>query len=145
MKLPLLVLFVVALASAGVSPAQEVKGVPLPANHPLLGTWRIELPNKCVEEYTLRADGTTLSSSGRERNESVFEISESPLPSGFYRWSERLVKSNGRRDCGGAVAEVGHVAVHFVRLHPSGTRFQLCETEAASSCFAELYRRGRDT
>lgn len=130
-----LTLFVAAVA------AQEVRPVPLSQDHPLIGTWRIDLPNGCFEEYTMRTDGTKLSRSGEERNESVFEISERPLASGFYRWADKITKGNGKPDCGGAITALGHVAVSFVRLHPSGSKFLLCEAEDMKSCFAEFYRK----
>jgi hypothetical protein len=127
------------------SAAQEVKQSPLRPGHPLIGVWRIDFPNQnCFEEYDLRADGTKLSQSGQERNESVFEISEEPSARGFYRWVDKITKGNGKPDCGGSVTALGHVAVNFVRLHPSGKKLLLCEAEAMSSCFAEFYRRGGD-
>jgi hypothetical protein len=58
--------------------AQGVQQTALPQDYPLLGTWRIDLSNGCFEEYTFRSDGTKLSRSGEERNESVFEIAERP-------------------------------------------------------------------
>lgn len=128
---------------AGTAVAQGIRQSPLPDGHPLLGTWRIDLPNGCFEEYTLRADGTKLSESGQERNESVFDISLNPLPSGFYRWADKIAKGNGKPDCGGSITELGHEAVNFVRLHPSGTKFLLCEAESTASCFAEFHRKGR--
>lgn len=125
--------------------SQEINPKPLASNHPLVGTWRIDLPSmNCFEEYTLRADGTKSSLSAQERNESVFELSPEPSAKGFYRWADKITKGNGKPDCSGAITEVGHVAVNFVRLHPSGKRFLLCESEALSSCYAEFYRKGSD-
>jgi len=124
--------------------AQSVTQTPLPSSHPLLGLWRIDLQNGCFEEYALRADGTKLSQSGEERNESVFEISEVPSANGFYRWADKITKNNGKPDCGGSTTDVGHVAVNFIRLHPSGERFLLCEAEDMKSCFAEFYRKHRN-
>lgn len=121
--------------------AQNVTQTPLPSNHPLLGLWRIGLQNGCFEEYAVRADGTKLSQSGQERNESIFEISEVPSANGFYRWADKITKNNSKPDCGGSTTEVGHVAVNFIRLHPSGNRFLLCEAEDMNSCFAEFYRK----
>lgn len=130
-----------ALLAASVALAQDVTPTPLPATHPLLGTWRIDLPNGCFEEYTLRADGTKLSVSGAERNESVFQMSLEPLPSGFYQWTDKITRGNGQPDCGGAVTAVGHVAVNYVRLHPSFDRFVLCGAPNMRSCFAEFRRK----
>ena len=129
---------------ATVALSQEVAPTPLPKGHPLLGTWRIDLPNNCFEEYTLRPDGTKLSVSGQEQNESAFEIAVAPSPSGFYRWTDKITKGNGKPDCGGSVTQLGHVAVNFIRMHPSGKKFLLCQAESMSSCFAEFYRKGSD-
>jgi hypothetical protein len=131
-------LLVTVAASQGLAPT------PLPTNHPLLGTWRIDLSNDCFEEYTLRADGTKLSVSGQERNESAFEISPTPSSAGFYRWTDEITKGNGKPDCGGSITQLRHVAVNFVRLYPSGKKFLLCEAENMKSCFAEFYRKGSD-
>lgn len=137
MKTASLLLLLVTTVAA----AQNIKQTQLPKGHPLLGTWRIELQNGCFEEYTLRADGTKLSESGQERNESIFEISEQPLPGGFYKWTDKIIKGNGKQDCGGSVTELGHVAVNFMKLHPNGTRFLLCEAPDMKSCYAEFVRK----
>ncbi len=123
-----------------VAAAQSVTRAPLPAGHPLIGVWRIDLPNGCYEEYEMRSDGTKLSRSDEERNESEFEISLNPSDKGFYKWTDKITKGNGRPDCGGSVTELGHVAVNYVRLHPSGRRYLLCEAEDMNSCFAEFRR-----
>jgi hypothetical protein len=122
--------------------AQEVARTPLPANHPLVGTWRIELPDlKCFEEYELRPDGTKLSMSGQERNESEFMVSLVPSSQGFYKWADKITKNNGKPDCSGSNTALGHVAVNYVRMHPSGSRFMLCEAEDMKSCYAEFLRK----
>jgi hypothetical protein len=122
--------------------AQEFSRTPLLANHPLLGTWRIELPaTKCFEEYELRADGTKLSMSGNERNEAEFMISAIPSVKGFYKWTDKITKNNGEPDCSGSYTQMGHVAVNYVRIHPSGFRFLLCEAEDMNTCYAEFYRK----
>lgn len=36
------------------------------------------------------------------------------------------------------------MAVNFVRLHPGGRKFLLCEAENMNSCFAEFYLKGRN-
>jgi hypothetical protein len=122
--------------------AQEETPTILPANHPLVGTWRIELPEqKCFEEYEVRADGIKLSRSAEERNESVHSISLVPSSNGFYKWVDKIVKNNGKPDCSGSVGSSGHVAVHFIRLHPSGQRMLLCESEDMKTCYAEFSRK----
>jgi hypothetical protein len=71
-------------------------------------------------------------------------MSERPSAKGFYRWADKITKGNGKPDCGGSTTEVGHVAVNFIRLHPTGTKFLLCEAEDMNSCFAEFRRKQRD-
>lgn len=142
MKRSLAIVAMVVLLATGAT-AQEVQRKPLPRTHPLVGTWRIDFPNGCFEQYVIRADGTKLSESGAERNESIFEISEHPTPRGFYRWIDQITRGNGRPDCHGSVTEVGHVATSFIRLHPTGQRLLLCEAEDLKSCFAEFHRQDR--
>ena len=121
---------------------EDFAKTPLPSVHPLIGTWRIELPDlKCFEEYELHADGTKSSRSSEERNESEFRISTAPSSRGFYKWTDKIVKGNGKPDCSGSKTELGHVAVNYVRVHPSGDRFLLCEAEDMKSCFAEFSRK----
>lgn len=145
MHLKAIALALSASAASVLALAQEVNPQPLASDHPLVGTWRIELPSmNCFEEYTLRSNGTKSSVSAQERNESVFELSSEPSAQGFYRWADKITKGNGKPDCSGAITEVGHVAVNFVRLHASGKRFLLCESEALSSCYAEFHRKGND-
>ena len=126
--------------------AQDLHAVPVPPSHPLLGTWRVTLPGPpCVEEHTLHADGTRSSLSALERNDAVFELSAQPSPQGYYRWVDRVERGNGQPDCGGGVAAVGQVMVHFARLLDDGKRFLLCSDQRLESCFATFHRVGFDT
>src|SRR5437867_2892903 len=130
MKLGFFAVSSMALAAGVAAHAQDFARTPLPESHPLVGTWRIELPSySCFEQYELRPNGTKLSRSAEERNESEFMISLVPSPKGFYKWTDKIKKGNGKPDCSGSKAEVGHIAVSYVRLHPSGQRFLLCEAE----------------
>jgi len=99
--------------------------------------------SKCVEEYSIKADGTKTSASGEERNESEYMIARVSQDSYWYKWVDRITANNGRPDCMGSHTAVGHTAVNFVILHPSGDRFALCERQDMNSCYAELFRQGR--
>ena len=144
MKSTAIVVTLASLALLTVANAQDVRRTPLRQDHPLLGVWRIDFPDqKCFEEYEIRADGTKLSQSAEERNESAFEISAEPTPRGFFKWTDRITTNNGKPDCGGSLTPLGHVAVIFIRLHPSGQGFVLCEAEDMKTCFAEFYRKSR--
>ena len=130
-----------AVALATHAADQTVHRTPLPNDHPLLGVWRIDLPNGCFEEYELRSDGTKSSRSGEERDESEIEISSVPSASGFYKWTDRITKVNGKPDCLGSITPLGDVAVNYIRLLPGGNRFLLCKAEGMTSCYAEFYRK----
>ena len=122
--------------------AQDVTRTPLPADHPVVGTWRIDLPEqKCYESYQIRADGTAHVSSGAETSESVFEISAEPTAAGFYKWTDKIVKDNGKPDCMGDVMEVGNVSVNYIALHRGGHMFLLCEREDLEACIGPFIRQ----
>jgi hypothetical protein len=126
------------------APPQAFVRAPISSTHPLIGVWQIELAGgKCAEEYELRSDGTKISSSGEERNESEFMISPSARKTYWYKWVDKITKNNGKPDCMGSFTAVGHTAVNYVIVHPSGQRFALCEREDMNSCYAELFRRAR--
>jgi hypothetical protein len=128
--------------SIHVALADDVVRTPLPSEHPLVGTWRIDLESvQCHETDDLRADGTTRVSSAEEISESEFEISLSPSPQGFYKWVDKIIKDNGKPDCPGSVTEIGHVATNYVILDPSGKMFLLCTTEELKRCIGPFVRQ----
>src|SRR5664279_969016 len=60
-----------ALAAISVSAAS------LRTDHPIIGTWKIELPDSsCHEVYHIRRDGTMIVTSAEEISESEFTISD---------------------------------------------------------------------
>ncbi|QGJ20012.1 MULTISPECIES: hypothetical protein [unclassified Polaromonas] len=137
---PLAALAMGIVLSSGAS-SQDSTRTKLAERHPLVGTWRIDIPElKCFEEYEIRPDGTKSSVSGAERNESEFAISPAPGGTGVYKWTDKITKTNGKPDCSGATATRGHVAVSYVRLHSSGKKFFLCRSEDMKSCFAEVQK-----
>jgi hypothetical protein len=129
------------LAATAVARADPPR--PTTRDHPIIGRWSITLPDEsCSETYTFRPDGTSLVTSGEEIAESVFEISPKPSPQGFYKWTDRLVKDNGKKDCTGETTEVGQVVTNFVRFHPSGVAFIMCAKESLDSCIGPFMRVG---
>jgi hypothetical protein len=125
-----------------VSLAQTVKRSPLPADHPLLGTWRIDLPKvSCHELYHVKADGTTFVTSGEQAAESEFELALRPSTKGFYKWVDKITKDNGKPDCMGSIMEVGHVATNYILLHPTGKKFLMCEAEDINTCIGPFIRQ----
>ena len=112
-----------------------------PADHPILGIWKLSLPDLgCSETYRFRADGTTLVTSAEEVSESEFRIPDKPSAKGFYRLEDRIVKDNGKKDCSGAIMKVGTRATNFIRFHPSGALFLMCADETMNTCIGPFER-----
>lgn len=112
-----------------------------PAGHPILGIWKLSLPDLgCSETYRFRADGTTLVTSAQEVSESEYRIPAKPSAKGFYRLEDRIVKDNGKKDCAGAIMKVGTTVTNFIRFHPSGALFLMCADESMNTCIGPFER-----
>jgi len=123
-----------------VSPAQADPSAPK-ASHPILGIWRLALPElHCIETYRFRGDGTTLVTSKEEISESEFRIPDQPNAKGFYKLEDRVVKDNGKKDCSGEIMKVGTRAINFLRFHPSGALFLMCSDETMEACIGPFER-----
>jgi hypothetical protein len=109
-------------------------------DHPLTGTWRITAPGGCSETYVVRPNGTATITSGEEIAESELTISDQPSGRGFFKWAEKIVKDNGKKDCSGEVSEVGHVVVSYIQLSPTKDEFAMCEREDRNSCIGPFKR-----
>lgn len=121
-------------------PSTDVVATPISIMHPLVGRWKVQATASCHEVYELRTDGTKSTKSAEERNEAVFEISPTPSTNGFYRWADKIVVSNLKRDCSGEIAEIGHIAISYVLMHSDRQRFLLCHDARLEACFAEFTR-----
>jgi len=133
-------LFMLLCASAAT--AQEMKAAPLRTDHPLVGAWKIELPElSCYEMLNLRANGTKRTMSGKEISESIFQMSAYPSRRGFYKWVDKIIKNNGKPDCTGDITPIGDIAVSYIYLHPDGTRFLLCAAENLNECIGPYVRQ----
>jgi hypothetical protein len=120
--------------------APPAPSAPIP-NHPILGIWRLALPElHCVETYRFRGDGTTLVTSKDEISESEFRIPDKPSAKGFYKLEDRIVKDNGKQDCSGEIMKVGTQATNFLRFHPSGALFLMCSDETMEACIGPFER-----
>jgi hypothetical protein len=130
------------LAALAVGPAAVQAAPPAPsANHPILGIWKLDLPDLgCSETYRFRGDGTTLVTSAEEVSESEYRIPDKPSAKGFYKLEDRIVKDNGKKDCSGEIMKVGTRATNFVRFHPSGTLFLMCSDETMQACIGPFER-----
>lgn len=113
----------------------------LRADHPILGTWKITLPDvKCDEVYRFRADGTAFITSAEEIAESEFEIAAKPSAAGYYKWVDKIVKDNGKKDCSGQITSPGEAATNYLRFHQSGDMFLMCEKEDINTCIGPFVR-----
>jgi hypothetical protein len=113
---------------------------PVP-NHPILGIWKLSLPEvNCSEVYRFRGDGTTLVTSAAEVSESEYKIPAEPSNKGFYKLEDTITMDNGKKDCSGTIIKVGTRATNFIRFHPSGLLFLMCADETLNSCIGPFER-----
>lgn len=117
------------------------------ADHPILGIWRLTLPDgSCSEIYRFRGDGTTLVTSAAEVTESEFTIPPKPSAKGFYKLDNKLVKDNGKADCGGNIARPGNRVTQFIQFDASGSVFIMCADETLDACIGPFRRmHGQET
>ena len=121
--------------------AAMAQGGPLRQDHPIIGTWRITLPDgSCSETYRIRADGTTLVFSNEEVAESIFSISEKPDKDGFYEETDTIVKDNGKLDCSGEVTKPGKPVTNYLQFHPNGNLFVMCVERSLDRCIGPFVR-----
>ena len=127
--------------------ALPLKAAPPVASHPILGIWKLTLPDgSCSEIYRFRGDGTSLVTSNQEVSESEFTIPAEPSEKGFYRLDDKVVKDNGKLDCSGEVTKIGSKVTHFVHFHPSGALFLMCMAESLDACIGPFRRmQGQET
>ena len=127
--------------------APPLMAAPPVASHPILGIWKLTLPDgSCSEIYRFRGDGTSLVTSNEEVSESEFTSPAEPSAKGFYRLDDRVVKDNGKLDCSGEVTKIGSKVTHFVHFHPSGALFLMCMAESLDACIGPFRRmQGQET
>ncbi|NYE59284.1 hypothetical protein FHW58_000436 [Duganella sp. 1224] len=122
-----------AIAPAGAAPLRH--------DHPLIGIWRVTLPDgACTETYRIRPDGTTLVFSKEEVAESSFTVSDQPDKNGFYKQVDTIVKDNGKRDCSGNVTKPGRAVTSYLRFHPGGNLFVMCADPNLQRCIGPFIR-----
>jgi hypothetical protein len=127
-------LFACVLASGTCSAAT-------PPDHLILGTWTLRPANQtCTEVYFFKGDGTALITSAEEVAESAYEISLEPSEAGFYRYTDRITKDNGKKDCAGNVTAPGEGSINFIAFHESGEMFVMCRTESLEHCLGPFLR-----
>lgn len=110
-------------------------------DHPIIGTWRIDIPAlSCTEVYRVRGDGTMLVTSAEEVAESTFVISDEPTDSGFYKWVDTITKDNGKKDCTGSITQVGEKSTTYLIFDRNEDRFLMCQSEDIATCIGPFVR-----
>jgi hypothetical protein len=135
--------FIFSLALCSLFSAHAAEPLPsAPAPHPLTGSWSWTLPDKpCTEQHHYRANGTRLGSSGEETTQSRYEVAAIPSLLGFYRLSETVTESNGKRDCSGDLHEApGEPVTRFIQFSPRKDQLIVCREESLKACFGPLKR-----
>ena len=129
------------LGSLAGAQAAEPSATPAPP-HPLVGSWRWQLPGKaCTETWHFHENGNRSGNSGEEVIRSHYEVS--PLPSllGFYRVSETVIESNGKPDCAGDLHQASEEPVtRFIQFSPKHDKLIVCREESLKACFGPLKR-----
>jgi hypothetical protein len=78
--------------------------------------------------------------SAEELGESAYEISPSPLQSGFYKIKDTVTKNNGKHDCAGGSTPTGDEVILFIIFHPSKNQLIMCQEESLENCFGPFTR-----
>jgi hypothetical protein len=113
----------------------------LPLEHPLVGLWRINLPEQnCSEIYDIRSDGTTQILSGGQLVQTRYDISLRPDSQGFYKWVDTVVAVNDQPDCMGHKVPNGNVATNYIVMHATGSKFMMCQKAELETCFGPFLK-----
>ncbi|MBG6077753.1 hypothetical protein [Polaromonas sp. CG_9.11] len=133
--------FAIALCSLfSARAAEPLSSAPVPAPHPLIGSWSWSLPGKpCTEQLRYSANGMRQSSSGDETTQGHYEVAAIPSLIGFYRLTETVTDGNGKRDCSGDLHEApGKAVTRFIQFSPSKDQLIVCREESLKACFGPL-------
>lgn len=131
-----------ALLSAGAAQAQTVARTPLASNHPLIGKWKLEIPNSaCDGLFEVRADGTTRATSAEQVIESDVDLAPKPSENGYYKIAEKVTTENGKANCVGRKITIGQSGTNFVILNRDGDEFLLCAKEDINTCVGPFARQ----
>ncbi len=128
--------------AAAPAPAPAVSRTALPADHPLLGSWKLQIPNvACDGMLQVRANGTTRVTSAAQVVEADVDLSAKPAESGFYRLTEKITTENGQVNCIGKKIQVGQGGTNYVILDRGGDEFLMCAREDINSCVGPFVRQ----
>lgn len=122
--------------------AQSSNRVALPKEHPLVGTWRIEIPaTRCHETYEIGTEGSMRVTSAAQTAEADLTLSLKAAASGFYKWTEQVTTQNGQPDCQGQRIAVGHLSTNFIILDAPAREFLMCAAEDINTCVGPFVRQ----
>ena len=137
-------LLLVTALCAGTAPtiAADPAGAPPSGVHPIIGKWTWQLAgNACNETLQFRSQGTRDGASGEEVTEGTYQITLKPGFSGFYRLTETLTATNGKRDCAGDLRVAGEEStMRFVQFSPKNDQLIFCKSESLQACYGPLRR-----
>jgi hypothetical protein len=129
-------------SAAGSALAQSTTRTPLPADHPLIGTWKLEVPAaNCHEIYRIKADGSSQVTSAAQTVETDFAVASKQSGYGFYKWVDTVTAQNGKPDCTGRKIETGHVATNYAIFNRDDSEFLLCAAEDINTCVGPFVRQ----
>ena len=131
-----------ALLAAGALQAQTVARTPLAPDHPLIGKWKLEIPNSaCDGFFEVRANGTTRATSAEQVIESDVDLTPKPSENGYYKIAEKVTTENGKANCVGRKITIGQSGTNFVILNRDGDEFLLCAKEDINTCVGPFARQ----
>ncbi len=131
----------VALLLTAVFASRTALSAPPAANHPLLGVWTVKSADgQCVESYQFRANGTSVVTSGEEVSETTFEVSVKPDAKNFYKFSDKVTRGNGKKDCAGEVTQIGRSETSYLQFDPRNELVIMCKAASLDACFGPLRR-----
>lgn len=116
--------------------AAAPSGRAIRADHPVLGTWELQVTETCREMHTFRANGTTYVTSGEEVSESTYEVSDEPDQNGVYVLVDKVESNNGKPDCRGYKTPIRDIATVYVTFSTTGDEMFVCYDEAMRRCFS---------
>jgi len=129
-------------SAALTSPTSASQAALLPKDHPLLGVWKWVTPNSdCSENYEFKSNGRMVFSSGAEEGISEIEVTLKPSANHFYRFTNKVIADNGKKDCRGEPGKAGVTSVIYVYFLPTSNQMKMCYKETSDSCFGPLTRQ----
>ena len=108
--------------------------------HPIIGVWSMNFDG-CIETHEFLPDGTRTCASNLERVKSAYDISRSPLTSGYYKIKVYNVKDNGKTDCTGSTYDAtGKVVESYIIFGDNSKYFALCKEESLKRCLGPFQK-----